>query len=120
MIDIRVDKSKNRLFLKLSGFFNDDEVKEASDKLIQSLEDVKPGFDVINDISEFKPARQSALQYIADAQKAVYERKPGRVVRVSQNVLSEMQFKKSQEAASADYELLKAGTVEEAEKLLDS
>ena len=119
MFIVRADAAKNRLYVKLAGFFDYDELKASTDKSIEEVKKLKPGFDVINDISEFKPANQDILKEIERVQ--IHLKKIGvrHVVRVQGNSkLTNLQF--SRIGKSVDYAAEAVDTMEEAEKLLDS
>ena len=119
MFIVRADLEKNRLYVKLVGFFDYDEMKASTDKSIEEARKLKPGFDVINDISEFKPASQNILHEIERAQ--AYLKKAGirRGIRVQGKAkLTNIQF--SRIGKAVDYIAEAVETLEEAEKLLDS
>lgn len=117
-IDIRADIVKNRLYLVLIGFFQDDEVKAASDKCIAEASKLKPGFDVINDISQFKPATPKGADEIKRTQLFVKQHGVKRVIRiVGDAVITQAQF--SRQEKEAGYNADTAATLTEAEKILD-
>ena len=116
-IDIRSDVSKNRLYLVLGGFFQDDEVKQAADKCIAEASKLKAGFGVINDISEFKPSTPKGAEEIKRAQLFVKQNGVGRVIRVvGQASLTQSQF--DRQAKDAGYQAEVAATVADAERML--
>ena len=119
MYTIRADVGKNRLYVKLAGFFDYNELKASTDKSIEEVKKLKPGFDVINDVSEFKPANQDILKEIERVQ--VHLKKVGvrHVVRVQgDSKLTNLQF--SRIGKAVDYVAEAVDTMEDAEKLLDS
>ena len=117
-IDIRADVAKNRLYLVLIGFFQDDEVKVASDKCIAEATKLKAGFDVINDISQFKPASPKGADEIKRAQLFVKQHGVKRVIRiVGDAVITQAQF--SRQEKEAGYNADTAATLADAEKILD-
>lgn len=118
MFTVRADTQKNRLYVKLVGFFEYQEMKEATDATIEGIGKLQPGYDIINDISEFKPVGQDTLKEIERGQ--VYFKKSG--IRCGVRVegkakLSNYQFNRIGKAV--EYEALAAATMEEAEKLLE-
>lgn len=118
-IDIRADVSRNRLYLVLGGFFQDDEVKQASDKCIAEATRLKPGFGVVNDISEFKPATPQGAEEIKRSQVFVKQHGVGRVIRVvGQASLTQSQF--DRQSKDAGYQAEVAATVADADRMLDS
>ncbi len=117
--DIRADIVKNRLYIKLDGFFSDEELKEGVDKIIVEAKKLTKGFDVINDISSFKPASQTALSEMKRAQLYVKENGARRVIRVmDQASISSMQLARTSKEAGYDADV--AATLAEAEKLLEN
>ena len=117
--NIRADLSKNRLYMSISGFMDDDLVTQVVDKVIAEAKKLKPGFAVINDISTFKPATPKGAEEIKRAQLFVKENGVGRVIRVTgQDGIAAMQFSRISKTTTG-YEADQVTTVEDAEKLLD-
>jgi hypothetical protein len=118
-IDMRADIGKNRLYIVLGGFFQDDEVKQAADKCIAEATKLKAGFGVVNDISEFKPASPKGADEIKRAQLFVKQHGVGRVIRVvGQASLTQSQFDRQGKDAGLQAEV--AATVADADRMLDS
>lgn len=114
---IKADNDKNRLYITLNGFFSDQEVSAAVDAIIDGAKQLKTGFDVINDISNFKPASQDAKSEMKRAQVFVKENGAKRVIRVvGEATISSMQL--SSTAKEAGYEADTVATMADAEKLL--
>ncbi|MGA2158900.1 MAG: hypothetical protein ABSG90_06760 [Dehalococcoidia bacterium] len=114
--DIRSDTAKNRLYLILAGTFDDSEMKQIADKTIVEVKKLRPGFDIINDISECKPATLKGIEEIKRAQLAIKEGKVKRVIRIVGQSVTEGQFvRKSQEVG---YDADTARSIAEAEKML--
>ncbi|MGA2368708.1 MAG: hypothetical protein ABSF74_09110 [Dehalococcoidia bacterium] len=89
-------------------------MKEAADKTIVEVKKLKPGFDIINDISECKPATIKGIEEIKRAQLVIKEGGVRRVIRIVGHSVTEGQFaRKSQEAG---YEADTAPSIAEAEK----
>jgi hypothetical protein len=118
MQTLRVDKQKNRLYIVLSGFVDAEEMKANSDETIEVTKQLKPGFDVITDISNFKPTTPEATKHIERVQanfKAAGVRRGVRVV--GESAITAMQF--SRTGKHVGYESHNVATLAEAEKLLD-
>ena len=118
---INANVLKNRLYVTLQGFFTDDEVHEASERTIAEIKNLRPGFDVINDISKFKPATPAGAEDIKRSQIFAKERGAKRIFRVVgkdmvASAIATIQF--SRTSHTAGYEADIVATVEEAEKLL--
>jgi len=119
MFTIRADVAKNRLYVKLVGFFDYNEMKASTDKTIEEVKKLKPGFDVINDVSEFKPANQDTLKEIERAQAFLKKAGVRHAIRVEGKAkLTNIQF--SRIGKAVDYVAEVVENLEEAEKLLDS
>ncbi len=114
--DIRADTSKNRLYLILAGTFEDEEMKQVADKTIAEVKKLRRGFDIINDISQCKPATIKGIDEIKRAQTAIKEGGVRRVIRIVGQSVTEGQFvRRSQEVG---YEADTASSIAEAEKML--
>ena len=119
MFTIEADIEKNRLYVKLVGFFDYDEMKDSTDKTIVEAKKLKPGFDVINDVSEFKPAAQDLLKEIERAQSFLKKAGVRHGVRVEGKAkLTNIQFNRIGKTVNYIADVVE--TMEEAEKLLDS
>ncbi|OGN99462.1 MAG: hypothetical protein A2Y89_07390 [Chloroflexi bacterium RBG_13_51_18] len=119
MFTVRADVQKNRLYVKLVGFFDYNEMKEATDKTIEGIKKLKPGYDIINDISEFKPVGQDTLKEVERGQKYFKQSEIRHGIRVEGKAkLTNLQFNRV--GKTIDYVPDAVETMEEAEKLLDS
>jgi len=116
---IQVSIPKNRIYLGLEGYFDDEAAEKAADQIIAGLQQLRPGFDVVSNISEFKPATPQAAEHIVRVQKALKEMGFRRIVRVvAGNALGKMQMQRTAtQAGGLDAEY--AATREEAERMLD-
>ncbi len=118
MYQFKIDPVKNRLYITLEGFFSAEEMKKCSDDTIEAVKQLKPGYDVITDISRFSPVSADALQEITRVQE--YFKKSGvrRGVRiVGKNAVTRMQFKRL--GKSVGYVSAEVATLAEAERFLD-
>jgi hypothetical protein len=119
MFKVHADPARNRLYLTLSGFFSFEEAKACGDETVAATRKLKAGYDVITDISEFKPGTQEVAKDIERVQahfKATGARRGVRVV--GGNAASSMQFARL--ASQAGFTSCNVATLVEAEKLLDS
>ena len=119
--EIRIDTKKNRAVLRLSGFFTDDEIKELVKEVGDQglIDQLKPGFDVINDIRTFKPASPKGAKELFGIQSQIKEIGVGRIIRiVGSDVLGKKQFDRN--SKQAGYKAAVASSIEEAEKMLDA
>jgi hypothetical protein len=117
--DIRADVLKNRLYISIKGFMSGEDAVIISDKAAAEQRKLKPGFDVINDIRDLKPATPKASQLYSRQLDVAKEIGVGRVVRVvGDQVITKMQLAKAlKNAVGVVAET--AASVEEAEKILD-
>jgi hypothetical protein len=119
MYTVTADIAKNRLYVALVGFFDYKQMKECTDKTILELKKLKPGFDVITDISQFKPLGQDTLVEVERAQAQFKKSGIRYGLRVEGKAkLTSAQF--SRIGRTVDYIPDTVETIEEAEKLLDS
>lgn len=116
---VYADTAKNRLYVILRGFLPDATLEVASKEAIKEIDKLKPGCDVISDISTFKPATTKGADDIKKVQQHLAAHKPGRVIRVvGSEALAEMQMARL--SKEAGYVADAAITVADAEKLLGS
>jgi hypothetical protein len=118
--DIRADSLKNRLYLRLAGMMSDADAKLVAEKILSELPKLKPGFAVINDISELKPASEAASEQLKRAQAASVKAGIKRVIRVmgKQSTITNMQWNRTlRDTQGINAEVV--GSLEEAERLLD-
>lgn len=119
MYTIRADAQKNRLYVTLVGFFNHDLMKECTDKTIEEVKKLKPGFDVITDISQFKPVGQDAVDEVARGQAFFKQAGIRHGIRIEgQATLTSGQFGRA--AKTVDYNPNVVPDIAAAEKLLES
>lgn len=119
MIEISNDLAKNRLILRLSGTMNLEETIIAVKKVRELTNQLKSGFDIINDISQFMPSDPKVQQEFMETQKYVMSKGAKRVVRVVGSALGSLQFKRLHKEAGVSYEVVEATTFEAAAKYLD-
>ena len=106
MYEVKSYPSKNLLVLKLEGYLNDDQMKEAADQTIREASRLTTGFSVINDISGMKPGSPKGAEEIKRAQVAVMGMRPSKIIRITNNPISKMQFNRtSQEIGYVAWEV---------------
>jgi hypothetical protein len=122
MSEVLVEASvrQNRLYLCLRGYMRDEEAAVAADRVLDEVRKLKTGFDVITDMSEFKPASAAGAEQFVRVQKTYKDRGVGRVIRiVGGNVLGKMQAARTtSEAGGLAVEY--ASSRAEAERMLDA
>ena len=82
MYQTRTDIEKNRLYVTLKGRIAAEESKKAASRVIDNLKQLKPGFDVVTDISEFEPVTQKEAEMLTQVHSALIESGVNRIARV--------------------------------------
>jgi hypothetical protein len=117
MYKIEVDTVRNRICITLSGFFSLEEIRRCGDETIEATRKVKRGFDVITDISSFKPGTTDVANDIQRVQAHFRTAGVRRAVRiVGKSSIASMQF--SRTGKLADFQSTNVETMAEAEKIL--
>ncbi|MFC1961076.1 hypothetical protein ACFLYO_10240 [Chloroflexota bacterium] len=118
MYDVRADTDKNRLYVVIEGYLTDPEVLDLIKDGKAGIDQLQPGFDVINDGRNYKPFSRKGTEYIVELLNYEIEHGRNRHVRIVDKVtLGEMQFERV--TKDFDVAMLVVSSLEEAEKLLD-
>ncbi len=115
-MEIRVDVKKNRLYLKLTGFVSAEAVSKSSNAILDAAKTLRPGFDIINDISDFRALTPEGADQSQKNQEALAKLGIGRVVRVCPTAMPRMQLARTSQHL---YKAIEVATLDEAERLLD-
>ena len=120
MYDITADRQTNRLHIDLNGRMDADQIDEAADATVEEAEKLRDGFDIITDLSGFKPPSPEAAEPIKRAQAQLKEMGVDRVVRViddeTNNVVRHAFERRSKDVG---YSGESAESVSEAERILE-
>ncbi|MHA2364023.1 MAG: hypothetical protein ACXAC7_08685 [Candidatus Hodarchaeales archaeon] len=117
MYEVKIDKMNNRLYLKLSGFLNNNELKQVAEETKQNINLLRPNFDIINDITDFKPTTQSGRELVKDVMAFAIQARVKRVVRILDHLtIGSMQFNRA--SKEIGYTALYAKSYQEALALL--
>jgi len=117
--EIVADRSTNRLSLTLLGTLDEEQVAEAAEEAVDEAETLRPGFDIVNDISRFRPPSPEAAEPIKEAQAELLEMGVERVVRVADDETSQVVVNAfSRRSKQVGYEGMTAESVTEAERKL--
>ena len=119
MYEVKIDLKRNRLYMTMKGFFKEEEAKEMADDVIAEVKKLKPGYTIINDISECKPAQQEAFLQLKRSHEFVAEHGAKRIIRVLGNPISAMQFRRAQREAQTDLEIVEVTSLQEAEQIIN-
>jgi len=119
--DIRADIPKNRLYVILEGYFGDQDSLLGMEKAIAEVKKLRPGFAVITDISEFKPATALALACIQQGQQAIAKQGVKRIIRIVDrtHITGQMQFLRMGKQVYDAVDANVATSLQEAEAMLD-
>ncbi len=113
----RADTGKNRLYVVLQGFLNGDEARDAADTTIAEAKKLRPGFDVINDISTVKATSEEGVKELLRCQSFLKQKGVSRVIRVVPEVtVGSLQIART--SKQVGYEADSARSIEEAEEKL--
>jgi hypothetical protein len=93
MYKVEVDIARNRLYLTLVGFFSIEEIKRSGDETIKATSKLRRGYDVITDISNFKPGTKDIAKDIQRVQAHFQASGARQGVRiVGKSAIASMQF----------------------------
>jgi len=116
---IEADRTNNRLYLTLQGTLESDQIVAAADEAVSEAEKLREGFDIVNDISRFRPPSPEAAEPIKEAQGKLLEMGVERVVRVADDETSQVVVNAfSRRSQQVGYEAMTAESVAEAERKL--
>ena len=82
MFDVDTDVRSNRLYIDLSGKLDAETIDEAAKATVEEASRLRDGFDVVTDLSGFRPPSPEAAEPIKRAQGELQEMGVDRVVRV--------------------------------------
>jgi hypothetical protein len=119
MVKVKRDDLKNRLYVNLSGMLSLAEAGKAKDLIEKEVAFLKPGFDLINDISKFIHGDDEAGSTLKEIMILLIQKKVNRVVRiVGTSKMGLIQFANNSFSTDS-YKLYYVPTLEEAEKFLN-
>jgi acyl-CoA hydrolase len=123
MYQIKINGQKNRLYIILGGHPTTEEIIRGADEVIVAVKQLKPGFDVITDISDLRASNPDGAREISRVQQFVREAKVRRIVRVTKDApFARTQFKRTGRDAGYSEDMIlsdTASSIGEAEKMLD-
>lgn len=115
---IEADTGANRLHMELSGTLDAEAAAAALEAVEREAAGLDDGFEVINDISGFKPLSQDVADTIAEGKRSLSEAGAGALVRVTgDSAIGSMQFDRVGDADG--YDIATVETVADAEAMLD-
>jgi hypothetical protein len=118
--NIDADIVANRLYIDLNGRMDADKISEAADVTIDEAAVLDDGFDIVNDLSGFKPPSPEAAKPIKRAQGELKEMGVDRVIRVTDDETSQVVINAfERRSRDVGYSGETADSVEEADQMLD-
>lgn len=119
--EFRADRAKNRLYIRLSGFFRSADVDPAMVELEAALKNLSPGFDTITDLSEFVPGAPGATAAMTKGGELIKNKGRRNGVRITGGLMTGlMQFQRLLKGVFSDDKTKYAKSMQEAEAMLDS
>lgn len=119
MHTVRADQQKNRLYITIAGMLDLKQAADAAGQCIAAAKTLRPGFDIVNDISQMKPGGDEVTAVIAKAQGEIGKLGPKRVIRVvGKAAVAAMQMNRTAKEAHVAYNANIVATVGDAEALL--
>lgn len=119
-IDCRTDHVKNRLYIKLAGFFRGRDIEPAMQELEQALARLTPGLDVITDLTGFVPGSPAAAEALRRGGELVKAKNRRHAVRVTGGLMTGlMQFQRLLKGVFDEKSVRYAKSVAEAHAILD-
>ena len=117
MFNIHSDPEKNRLYITLAGHLESSERQQAAKVYLAALKELRPGFDIINDLTALHPTDKDGIQELIRLQSATRIKGLRTVIRVARIPITRRQLERVAEETGWTYET--AETVAEAEARLD-
>ena len=119
--EFRADRAKNRLYIRLSGFFRGADVDPAMAELEGVLKDLSPGFDTITDLSSFVPGSPGATAALTKGGEIIKNKGRRHGVRITGGLMTGlMQFQRLLKGVFDEGKTRYAKSLQEAEAMLDS
>lgn len=117
--EISVDGEKNRLYLKIIGFWrNPEAVPHYTGDLLKATKELKRGFTILSDLREMLTPPVEITAIHEGAQKFLINAGLSRTAEVLSNVILKMVTKKYSDVSHM--KKMEFTTIEEAEKWLDN
>lgn len=117
--EINVDTSKNRLYLKLKGFWKEkSDVPDYLNDIQKSAKRMSRGFCVLSDLREMKPPSQDIGALHMEAQTIYIQAGLDRTAEVLNSAVTKMSTNRYSDATKM--KKMDFNSVEEAEKWLES
>jgi hypothetical protein len=94
--EVRSDPDRNLLYVRLEGYFGDDEAVQVADRVIAEVGRLRAGFEAITDIRHYKPGSPKMVEQMMRTQLVYKSKAIRRVIRiVGENVVAKMQLQRT-------------------------
>lgn len=117
--EVRIDAEKNRLYMHLSGFFDYQAAKVASNTIVSMLSALQENADAINDLSKLEGFDKKAVFHIRKVMYTLEYVGIRRVVRILGDNAEMAAIFNNLYSTEAQYQLAAARNVAEADAILD-
>ena len=119
--EFRVDRAKNRLYIRLSGFLRSENVGPAMTDLEAALRELKPNLDVVTDLTSFVPGSPAAAAALAQGGEMVKAKGRRNGIRITGGLMTGlMQFQRLLKGVFNEENTHYAKSLKEADAMLDS
>ena len=120
-IEFQVDRVKNRLYIRLSGFLRSKNVDPAMEELEAALSELQPNLDVVTDLTDFVPGSPGASGALARGGEMIKEKGRRHGIRITGGLMTGlMQFQRLLKGVFDEKSTRYAKSLEEADAMLDS
>jgi len=122
VFEARADTTKNRLYIRISGYFTDEEAESAANKAIAEITKLKSGFTVISDYRGLKPTTPKGTEQLFRAMEFMNKHGQRRGIQVvsEEEAVAKMQLDRmNAKAGFTNKQENIASSVAEAEQILD-
>jgi len=120
-IEFRVDRAKNRLYIRLSGFFRGEHVGPGMADLEAALRELRPNIDVVTDLTKFVPGSPGAATALTQGGEMIKTKGRRHGIRVTGGLMTGlMQFQRLLKGVFNEENTRYAKSIEEADAMLDS
>ena len=118
MFQVTANPEKNRLYVTLEGHLEASERKEAAKAFLAAIGELRPGFDIVHDMTGLHPTDPEGLKELVRIQAAAKVKGVRTVIRVVKIPLVRLQFERVARETGWAFET--ATTIQEAEARLDA
>lgn len=118
MFKVTAVPEKNRLYVTLEGHLEPSERKEAAKAFLAAIGELRPGFDIVHDMTGLHPTDPDGLKELVRIQAAAKVKGVRKVIRVVKIPLVRIQFERV--ALETGWAFETAETIQEADERLDA